>query len=131
DIVAEQQGQATDTENLTENAPATNQAETTASPNSTSGSGEARIMADENTANAQRPNPNESHDDLEGGDTHPASTATKAAPQTEIKPATAHKNGTATPADSDSSTAVSHTTSPLLLLLLVVACAAAAAVVAA
>ncbi|KAF8305606.1 Mucin-associated surface protein (MASP), subgroup S032 [Trypanosoma cruzi] len=38
-------------------------------------------------------------------------------------------NGTATPADSDSSTAVSHTTSPLLLLLLV-ACAAAAAVVA-
>ncbi|EAN98634.1 Mucin-associated surface protein (MASP) [Trypanosoma cruzi] len=33
--------------------------------------------------------------------------------------------------DSDGSTAVSHTTSPLLLLLLVVACAAAAAVVAA
>ncbi|EAN98646.1 Mucin-associated surface protein (MASP) [Trypanosoma cruzi] len=36
-----------------------------------------------------------------------------------------------TPGDSDGSTAVSHTTSPLLLLLLVVACAAAAAVVAA
>ncbi|ESS55767.1 mucin-associated surface protein (MASP) [Trypanosoma cruzi Dm28c] len=43
---------------------------------------------------------------------------------------TAQKNHTATPGDSDGSTAVSHTTSPLLLLL-VVACAAAAAVVAA
>ncbi|EKG06668.1 mucin-associated surface protein (MASP), putative, partial [Trypanosoma cruzi] len=38
---------------------------------------------------------------------------------------------TETIADSDSSTAVTHTTSPLLLLLLLVACAAAAAVVAA
>ncbi|ESS54959.1 mucin-associated surface protein (MASP) [Trypanosoma cruzi Dm28c] len=44
--------------------------------------------------------------------------------------ATASKNTTATTGDSDGSTAVSHTTSPLLLLL-VVACAAAAAVVAA
>ncbi|PBJ77468.1 mucin-associated surface protein [Trypanosoma cruzi cruzi] len=39
--------------------------------------------------------------------------------------------GSQTPGDSDGSTAVSHTTSPLLLLLVVVACAAAAAVVAA
>ncbi|KAF5217701.1 Mucin-associated surface protein (MASP) subgroup S061 [Trypanosoma cruzi] len=45
--------------------------------------------------------------------------------------ATATKNTTATTGDSEGSTAVSHTTSPLLLLLLVVACAAAAAVVAA
>ncbi|EAN81077.1 mucin-associated surface protein (MASP), putative, partial [Trypanosoma cruzi] len=45
--------------------------------------------------------------------------------------ATATKITTATTGDSDGSTAVSHTTSPLLLLLLVVACAAAAAVVAA
>ncbi|PBJ78335.1 mucin-associated surface protein [Trypanosoma cruzi cruzi] len=44
--------------------------------------------------------------------------------------ATAMKTTTATTGDSDGSTAVSHTTSPLLLLL-VVACAAAAAVVAA
>ncbi|KAF8290251.1 Mucin-associated surface protein (MASP), subgroup S061 [Trypanosoma cruzi] len=44
--------------------------------------------------------------------------------------ATAMKTTTATPGDSDSSTAVPHTTSPLLLLL-VFACAAAAAVVAA
>ncbi|KAF5222528.1 mucin-associated surface protein [Trypanosoma cruzi] len=43
--------------------------------------------------------------------------------------ATAMKGATATTGDSDGSTAVSHTTSPLLLL--VVACAAAAAVVAA
>ncbi|EAN89104.1 Mucin-associated surface protein (MASP) [Trypanosoma cruzi] len=42
---------------------------------------------------------------------------------------TAQTNDTATPGDSDGSTAVSHTTSPLLLL--VFACAAAAAVVAA
>ncbi|KAF8302318.1 Mucin-associated surface protein (MASP), subgroup S100 [Trypanosoma cruzi] len=45
-------------------------------------------------------------------------------------PATAMKNTTATTGDSDGSTAVSHTTSPLLLLV-VVACAAAAAVLAA
>ncbi|PBJ78853.1 mucin-associated surface protein [Trypanosoma cruzi cruzi] len=44
--------------------------------------------------------------------------------------ATATKTTTATTGDSDGSTAVSHTTSPLLLLV-VVACAAAAAVVAA
>ncbi|EAN89368.1 Mucin-associated surface protein (MASP) [Trypanosoma cruzi] len=44
--------------------------------------------------------------------------------------ATAMKNTTATTGDSDGSTAISHTTSPLLLLL-VAACAAAAAVVAA
>ncbi|KAF8300186.1 Mucin-associated surface protein (MASP), subgroup S099 [Trypanosoma cruzi] len=44
--------------------------------------------------------------------------------------ATATETTTATTGDSDGSTAVSHTTSPLLLLL-VVACAAAAAVVAA
>ncbi|KAF8303797.1 Mucin-associated surface protein (MASP), subgroup S079 [Trypanosoma cruzi] len=130
DILAEQQGQATATENLTENAPATNQAEKTASPNSTSGGGEARSTADENTANAQRPNPNESHEDLEGSDTHPAPTASEAAPQTAIKPI-ANTTDTATPAENDSSTAVSHTTYPLLLLLLVVACAAAAAAVAA
>ncbi|KAF8283203.1 Mucin-associated surface protein (MASP), subgroup S100 [Trypanosoma cruzi] len=45
--------------------------------------------------------------------------------------ATATKTTTATSGDSDGSTAVSHTTSPLLPLLFVVACAAAAAVVAA
>ncbi|EAN95997.1 Mucin-associated surface protein (MASP) [Trypanosoma cruzi] len=50
--------------------------------------------------------------------------------ETPVK-ATAITNDTARTGDSDGSTAVPHTTSPLLLLLLVVACAAAAAVVAA
>ncbi|KAF8278818.1 Mucin-associated surface protein (MASP), subgroup S080, partial [Trypanosoma cruzi] len=93
-IVAEQQGQATATENLTENAPATNQEETTASLDSTSSGGDARSTADENTANAQRPNPNESNDDLESSDTHPAPTDTEVPPQTEIKLTTARINGT-------------------------------------
>ncbi|EKF32181.1 mucin-associated surface protein (MASP), putative [Trypanosoma cruzi marinkellei] len=51
-----------------------------------------------------------------------------AAPQTT---GSAQANHTTTSGDSDGSTAISHTTSPLLLLLLVVACAAAAVVVAA
>ncbi|KAF8304242.1 Mucin-associated surface protein (MASP), subgroup S004 [Trypanosoma cruzi] len=47
----------------------------------------------------------------------------EASPQTAGTATTARINGTAAPGDSDGSTAVSHTTSPLLLLL--VACAAA------
>ncbi|EAN86727.1 mucin-associated surface protein (MASP), putative, partial [Trypanosoma cruzi] len=58
-----------------------------------------------------------------------APTASETNPLTAKAAATARTDGTATPGDSDGSTAVSHTTSPLLLL--VVACAAAAAVVAA
>ncbi|RNC56271.1 mucin-associated surface protein (MASP) [Trypanosoma cruzi] len=54
----------------------------------------------------------------------------EAAPQKAETITAAQTNNTATPADSDGSTAVSHTTSPFLLLL-VLACAAAAAVVAA
>ncbi|PWU97449.1 Mucin-associated surface protein (MASP) [Trypanosoma cruzi] len=54
----------------------------------------------------------------------------EAAPQTTITITATQTNHTVTPGDSDGSTAVSHTTSPLLLLL-IVACAAAAAVVAA
>ncbi|KAF5216522.1 Mucin-associated surface protein (MASP) subgroup S073 [Trypanosoma cruzi] len=129
DGVPPQQVQDTVTKDSMENATATNQAETTVSPNYTSGSGEAQSEADGN--DAQRPNPNEPHDVLEGVDTNDAPTLSEAAPQTEETAAAARINGTATPGDSDSSTAVSHTTSPLLLLLLVVACAAAAAVVAA
>ncbi|PWV06538.1 Mucin-associated surface protein (MASP) [Trypanosoma cruzi] len=55
----------------------------------------------------------------------------EAAPQKAETITAAQTNNTTRPGDSDGSTAVSHTTSPLLLLLLVVACAAAAAVVAA
>ncbi|RNC46861.1 mucin-associated surface protein (MASP) [Trypanosoma cruzi] len=65
-----------------------------------------------------------------------ASEGTKHTPVNSELPTTAtdHANditNATPPADSDVSTAVSHTTSPLLLLLPVVACAAAAAVVAA
>ncbi|KAF5218045.1 Mucin-associated surface protein (MASP) subgroup S008 [Trypanosoma cruzi] len=61
----------------------------------------------------------------------PTTTELQAGEETSTENVTITKrNDTATPGDSDSSTAVSHTTSPLLLLL-VVACAAAAAVVAA
>ncbi|PWV04450.1 Mucin-associated surface protein (MASP) [Trypanosoma cruzi] len=56
-------------------------------------------------------------------------TGEKNAPTTNPKSATEGKE--TADVESDSSTAVSHTASPLLLLLLVVACAAAAAVVAA
>ncbi|EKF98458.1 mucin-associated surface protein (MASP), putative, partial [Trypanosoma cruzi] len=49
----------------------------------------------------------------------------EAAPQTAITITAAQTNHTVTPADSDGSTAVTYTTSPLLILL-VVACAAAA-----
>ncbi|ESS62276.1 mucin-associated surface protein (MASP) [Trypanosoma cruzi Dm28c] len=65
------------------------------------------------------PNPNDASDSTENVASQSAGSATKT-------------NGTAKPAesDSDSSTAVSHTTSPLLLLLLVFVCAAAAVVAA-
>ncbi|KAF5222538.1 Mucin-associated surface protein (MASP) subgroup S129 [Trypanosoma cruzi] len=72
---------------------------------------------------------NEPQDGSETANTDVALTVGEAAPQT-AKPVTvAQANDTVTPGDSDSSTAVSHTTS--LPLLLLVACAAAAAVVAA
>ncbi|ESS63443.1 mucin-associated surface protein (MASP) [Trypanosoma cruzi Dm28c] len=57
-------------------------------------------------------------------DSDSTTTMSEAAPQSAITITAAKTNHTVTPGDSDSSTAVSHTTSPLLLLL-VVACAAA------
>ncbi|KAF5214611.1 Mucin-associated surface protein (MASP), subgroup S091 [Trypanosoma cruzi] len=128
DNVVQQQGQNTTTEELMENSSRGSQAETTTSSIYTSGTGEAQSTADAD--DAQRPNPSESQNDLEGSDTNNSSKTDEVAPQSAITLTTAQKNGTTTPGDSDSSTAVSHTTSPLLLLL-VVACAAAAAVVAA
>ncbi|PBJ71580.1 mucin-associated surface protein [Trypanosoma cruzi cruzi] len=101
-----------------------------ASPISTSGSGSAQSEADADGDDPQRPNPEgPQNDGTEAGDTHGPTAASDAAPQA-AKATTAQTNGTVTPGDSDGSTAVPHTTSPLLLLLLV-ACAAAAAVVAA
>ncbi|ESS55680.1 mucin-associated surface protein (MASP) [Trypanosoma cruzi Dm28c] len=74
---------------------------------------------------------NEPQDGSETANTDVVLTVGEAAPQT-AKPVTvAQLNDTKTTGDSDGSTAVSHTTSPLLLLLVVACAAAAAAVVAA
>ncbi|KAF8277761.1 Mucin-associated surface protein (MASP), subgroup S080 [Trypanosoma cruzi] len=125
DAFPEQHGQGRTTPDSMLNASAGSQARNTAPSTSTSGSGEAESEAD-----AQRPNPNKSHDDSDSRKTKVSTTLSEATPQTTETVATAQTNHTNTTGDSDGSTAVSHTTSPLLLLL-VVACAAAAAVVAA
>ncbi|PBJ81462.1 mucin-associated surface protein [Trypanosoma cruzi cruzi] len=104
-------------------------ARTTASPIPTSGTADTQRNADADNSNAQALKSEGTHENSETDYTNLASTAGDAATQTEKALADAKTNNT-TPGDSDGSTAVSHTTSPLLLLL-VVACAAAAAVVAA
>ncbi|EAN99567.1 Mucin-associated surface protein (MASP) [Trypanosoma cruzi] len=106
-------------------------ARTTASPIPASGSADAQRNEDADNSNAQVLKSEGTHENSETGYINLASTAGDAATQTEKPLADAKTNDTATRGDSDGSTAVSHTTSPLLLLLLVVACAAAAAVVAA
>ncbi|EKF28346.1 mucin-associated surface protein (MASP), putative, partial [Trypanosoma cruzi marinkellei] len=102
-------------------------AETTASSTSTNDGDGAQSTGDENNDNAQRPNPKETNH-LKADNTNVAPTFTEAAPQTATTATTTQTNDTSTKGDSDGSTAVSHTTSPLLLL--VVACAAAAVVAA-
>ncbi|PBJ76581.1 mucin-associated surface protein [Trypanosoma cruzi cruzi] len=122
DATQGQHSHDTDTEDSTKNAATGSPAEPTTSSTSTSGSGDhVHNMADEDDAQS----PEGQHDNLETGNTNVVPTLSEEAPRT----ATARINVTTTPGDSDGSTAVSHTTSPLLLLL--VACAAAAAVVAA
>ncbi|EAN96340.1 Mucin-associated surface protein (MASP) [Trypanosoma cruzi] len=126
DATQGQHSHDTDTEDSTKNAAAGSPAEPTSSSTSTSGSGDHfQNKADEDDAQSSEGQ----HDSLETGNTNVVPTLSETAPQT-AKTITARINGTATPGDSDGSTAVSHTTSPLLLLL-VVACAAAAVVVAA
>ncbi|EAN97298.1 Mucin-associated surface protein (MASP) [Trypanosoma cruzi] len=106
-----------------ENSPA----RTTASPIPASGGADDQRNADADNSNARVLKSEGTHKNSETGYTNLASTAGDAATQTEKAPADAKTNDTTKPGDSDGSTAVSHTTSPLLLLLLV-ACAAAAAV---
>ncbi|PBJ81166.1 mucin-associated surface protein [Trypanosoma cruzi cruzi] len=103
-------------------------ARTTASPIPTSGTADTQRNADADNSNAQALKSEGIHENSETDYTNLASTAGDAATQTEKALADAKTNNT-TPGDSDGSTAVSHTTSPLLLLL-VVACAAAAVVTA-
>ncbi|EAN88076.1 mucin-associated surface protein (MASP), putative, partial [Trypanosoma cruzi] len=117
DEVQEQNGSPTNQSHVLKNAATDRLAETTASSISKIGSDDA-----------QRPSSNEPQDGSETANTDVALTVGEAAPQT-AKPVTvAQANDTVTPGDSDSSTAVSHTTSPPLLL--VVACVAAAVVAA-
>ncbi|EKF30333.1 mucin-associated surface protein (MASP), putative [Trypanosoma cruzi marinkellei] len=130
DDVTEQHAKHTDSSDSMNNATAGSSAETTASPISTSGSRDVQKNENEDDDDAQRPNSKETQEKLEAHNTSVASTENKTAPQTVRTVSSAQANVTATPADSDSSTAVSHTTSPLLLLFLA-ACTAAAAVVAA
>ncbi|KAF8303584.1 Mucin-associated surface protein (MASP), subgroup S009 [Trypanosoma cruzi] len=105
-------------------------ARTTASPIPANSSADAQRNADADNGNAQALKYEGTHKNSETGYTNFASTAGDAATQTEKALADAKANDTVTPVESDGSTAVSHTTSPLLLLL-VFACAAAAAAVAA
>ncbi|EAN98892.1 Mucin-associated surface protein (MASP), subgroup S091 [Trypanosoma cruzi] len=130
DGMAEQQGQDATTADLVKNAATGNPAGRTASSISTSGSGESQRKPAKENDDTQRPNRKKPQNGLEDVNTKDAPTATETAPQTAEMVTNTQTNNTATVGDSDGSTAVSHTTSPLLLLLLV-ACAAAAAVVAA
>ncbi|KAF8304101.1 Mucin-associated surface protein (MASP), subgroup S074, partial [Trypanosoma cruzi] len=124
DTTQGQHSHDTDTEDPTKNATTGSPAEPTTSSTSTSGSGDhVHNKADKDDAQSSE----EQHDSLETGNTNVVPTLSEAAPQTAETITAAQTNGTATPDDSDGSTAVSHTTSPLLLLLLV-ACAAAAGV---
>ncbi|KAF8304091.1 Mucin-associated surface protein (MASP), subgroup S082 [Trypanosoma cruzi] len=123
DATQGQHSHDTDKEDPTKNAATGSPAEPTTSSTSTSGSGDhVQNKADEDDAQSSEGQ----HNSLETGNTNVVPTLSETAPQT----ATANTTDTANTQNSDGSTAVSHTTSPLLLLLLV-ACAAAAAVVAA
>ncbi|KAF8277811.1 Mucin-associated surface protein (MASP), subgroup S074 [Trypanosoma cruzi] len=123
DATQGQHSHDTDTEDLTKNAATGSPAETTTSSTSTSDSGD-HVQNKADVVDAQ--SPEEQHDCLETGNTNVVPTLSEEAPRTPETITAARINGTTTPGDSDGSTAVSHTTSPLLLLLLVAAAAVAA-----
>ncbi|PWV04151.1 Mucin-associated surface protein (MASP) [Trypanosoma cruzi] len=125
--VAVKHGHVTVPSDSMTNASANSQGVTTAPSISTSGSEDAQSTVDGNTDDDQRPNKKKAHNNPEDDNANVAPTFSETPPETD----TIQKNGTSKVDDSDGSTAVSHSTSPLLLLLPVVACAAAAAVVAA
>ncbi|KAF8277515.1 Mucin-associated surface protein (MASP), subgroup S074 [Trypanosoma cruzi] len=127
DATQGQHSHDTDTEDSTKNAATGSPAEPTTSSTSTSGSGDhVQNRADENDAQSSEGQ----HDGIETGNTNVVPTLSDTAPRTAKTITAARINGTANTQNSDSGTAVSHTTFPLLLLL-AVSCAAAAAVVAA
>ncbi|PBJ72475.1 mucin-associated surface protein [Trypanosoma cruzi cruzi] len=123
-----QNRQDTDIPDLMKDATTGRPAETAVLFVSKSGSGGAHNKEDKVDDGTQRPNGKEPQEGLEDGNTNDAPTASEAEPQTP-ETDTIQKNATSKSGDSDGSTAVSHTASPLLLLLLV-ACAAAAVVAA-
>ncbi|KAF5218122.1 Mucin-associated surface protein (MASP) subgroup S090 [Trypanosoma cruzi] len=125
DDAAEQHSQERDKADLVKSANTGHPAYTAASSISTYGNGDAQGTVNENGDDPERHDPKRTHDELEADNTNVGPTASDA-PQAVNS---TEKKDTAPTGDSDGSTAVSHTTSPLLLFL--VACAAAAAVVAA
>ncbi|EAN99858.1 Mucin-associated surface protein (MASP) [Trypanosoma cruzi] len=127
DATQGQHSHDTDTEDPTKNAAAGSPVEPTTSSTSASGSGDhVQNKADEDDTQSHEGQ----HDSLETGNNNVVPTLSGTASQMPETATATQTNDTTTHGDSDGSTAVSHTTSPLLLLL-VVACAAAAAVVAA
>ncbi|EAN91885.1 mucin-associated surface protein (MASP), putative [Trypanosoma cruzi] len=128
--VTEQHGKDTDSSNFMNNANTGSSAETTASSFSKSGGIDAPKNESEDEGDAQRPKSKEPQEKPEDSNTNDAPTENETAPQTEKPFGSAQTNDTSKSGDSDGSTAVSHTTSPLLLLLVVVAAAAAAVVAA-
>ncbi|ESS64450.1 mucin-associated surface protein (MASP) [Trypanosoma cruzi Dm28c] len=131
DAETEQQDQDKDASNMVEAAFIGRHAEKNSSSISTNDSDDAQSTGGENNDKAERPSPKETSNH-KADNANDAPTSTEAAPSTAKTATITQTNDTATKGDSDSSTAVSHTTSPLLpLLIVVVACAAAAAVVAA
>ncbi|EAN84303.1 Mucin-associated surface protein (MASP) [Trypanosoma cruzi] len=128
DAETEQQDQDKDASNMVKAAVIGRHAETTSSSISTNDSDDAQSTGDENNDKAERPSPKETSNHT-AHNTNDAPTSTEAAPPTAKTATIIQTNDTATKGDSDGSTAVSHTTSPLLLLV-VVACAAAVVVAA-
>ncbi|EAN90755.1 putative mucin-associated surface protein (MASP) [Trypanosoma cruzi] len=115
-----QQREETDQPDSMNNGTTSHPAETAAS--STIGSDGAQNKEGKVDNGIQRPDRKEPQDGLEDRNTDDASTASETEPKS-AKTDITQKNATSKSGDSDGSTAVSHTTSPLLLL--VFACAAA------
>ncbi|EKF28402.1 mucin-associated surface protein (MASP), putative [Trypanosoma cruzi marinkellei] len=129
DAETPQRNQESDTSTLAKITDDGSRAETAAPSISIDYVDDAKSTGDENNDNAERPNPKETSE-YRADNTNDVPTASETAPQTARTAIISQTNDTATKGDGDSSTAVSHTTSPLLLLLLVAAAAAAVVVAA-
>ncbi|PBJ79592.1 mucin-associated surface protein [Trypanosoma cruzi cruzi] len=122
-VTPNQQREDSETPNSMKGATTSPPAETAVPSVSKSGSGGAQDKEGKVDNGAQRTNSKEPQDRPED-DTSDATTANETPSETSTTAITTQTNDTKTTGDSDSSIAVSQTTSPLLLLLFV-ACAAA------